>query len=212
MINLKPLKYSFESLEPVIDAKTMEIHWGRHHQAYVDNLNKILDANSDLQIGDKRLEEMTTEEMLVNCQMLPDGIKSGLINNAGGDYNHCLWWEQLTRPRNANQPSGGLEKMIENKFGGFESFWEEIIKSGLSRFGSGWVWLVLDTDGSVEVMNTANQENPIIYGKKPLLGIDVWEHAYYLKYQNRRADYLKEIKRVINWKVVEGRSTNKNSR
>lgn len=205
MITLQPLGYRFDSLEPVIDAKTMEIHWAKHHQAYIDNLNKVLEANKDLLIGEAKLETMSSLEMLANYQLLPEGIKNSVINNAGGDYNHCLWWEQLKLSEKENLPGGELKEKIDIKFGNFEVFWEEMVKVGLAKFGSGWVWLVLGEDGEIGIMSTSNQENPVMYGKKPLLGIDVWEHAYYLTYQNRRADYLKEVRRIINWEMIEKR-------
>lgn len=205
MITLVPLNYSFESLEPVIDAKTMEIHWSAHHQAYVNNLNKIFEANPDLEIDGKKFIEMTTEQMLLNYSLFPEMIKGGVVNNAGGDFNHRLWWEQLKSPVADNKPSSTLSQKIEDKFGSFDVFVEEMIKAGLSRFGSGWVWLVAGVDGGLEIVTTPNQDNPIMQAKRPLLGIDLWEHAYYLKHQSKRADYLAAIWQVINWDVVEKR-------
>jgi Fe-Mn family superoxide dismutase len=207
MITLRPLDYSFESLEPAIDAKTMEIHWSAHHQAYVNNLNKILEANPNLEIAGQKFVEMTTEQMLLSCSLLPEMIRSGVVNNAGGDFNHRLWWEQLKSPEVDNKPSESLQKKLEERFGSLATFWEEMTKAGLSRFGSGWVWLVIGGNGLLEIVTTANQDNPVMQGKKPLLGIDVWEHAYYLKYQNRRAEYLAAVRQIIDWGVVEKRLT-----
>jgi Fe-Mn family superoxide dismutase len=196
---LPPLPYLKEALEPHIDAMTMEIHHGKHHAAYVANLNKAIAGKPDL-------ESKSVEDLIRNLSAVPEDIRGPVRNNGGGHYNHSLFWKWMA-PKAGGAPTGKLADGIKATFGSFDAFKEKFEAAGLGRFGSGWVWLVL-TNGKLEVVSTANQDNPIM-GKaiagcegKPLLGCDVWEHAYYLKYQNRRADYLKAWWNVVNWTEV----------
>lgn len=191
---LPELKYSYDALEPHIDQLTMETHHSKHHQAYVDNANKALE-------GHENLKAMKVEDLLKSLDEVPEEIRTALRNNAGGHYNHSLFWE-LMSPNGGGQPGGELAEKIEEDLGGFEKFKEDFKKAALGQFGSGWAWLVLNKD-KLEIVATANQDNPISDGKVPLLGIDVWEHAYYLKYQNRRADYIDSWWNVVDWKAVE---------
>jgi len=191
------LAYSFDALEPFIDAKTMEIHHDKHHGAYVTNLNKAL-AGSEL-------AKMKIEDILADkAAKVPEASRQAVINNGGGHLNHTLFWESLA-PKAGGEPKGPLADAIKSTFTDFASFTGKMNEAGMKRFGSGWAWLAKTADGKLEVFSTANQDSPIMEGKKPLLGIDVWEHAYYLKYQNLRADYLKAIWNVINWAEVEKR-------
>ena len=189
---LPKLSYEYQALEPVIDAQTMEIHHSKHHQAYVDNLNKAIEGTE--------LEVLTIEEV---CKRGTD--KAAVRNNGGGHYNHSLFWEILT-PGGSNEPVGNVKQAIEN-FGGFEKFKQEFSDAAKTRFGSGWAWLCKMQDGSVKVCSTPNQDNPLMPVSEcqgtPVLGIDVWEHAYYLKYQNKRPDYVASFFDVINWDKVE---------
>lgn len=189
---LPKLSYEYQALEPVIDAQTMEIHHSKHHQAYVDNLNKAIEGTE--------LEGLTIEEV---CKRGTD--KTAVRNNGGGHYNHSLFWEILT-PGGSNEPVGNVKQAIEN-FGGFEKFKQEFSDAAKTRFGSGWAWLCKMQDGSVKVCSTPNQDNPLMPVSEcqgtPVLGIDVWEHAYYLKYQNKRPDYVASFFDVINWDKVE---------
>lgn len=189
---LPKLSYEYQALEPVIDAQTMEIHHSKHHQAYVDNLNKAIEGTE--------LEGLTIEEV---CKRGTD--KAAVRNNGGGHYNHSLFWEILT-PGGSNEPVGNVKQAIEN-FGGFEKFKQEFSDAAKTRFGSGWAWLCKMQDGSVKVCSTPNQDNPLMPVSEcqgiPVLGIDVWEHAYYLKYQNKRPDYVASFFDVINWDKVE---------
>ncbi len=194
MFKLPELNYSYDALEPHIDARTMEIHHTKHHQAYIDNVNKALE-------GQEKLNELSVEELLKSLNEVPEAIRTAVRNNGGGHYNHSLFWE-LMSPNGGGRPEGELARKIDEDLGGFEKFKEDFKKAALSRFGSGWAWLVLDGD-KLAVVSTANQDNPISEGKKPLLGIDVWEHAYYLKYQNKRADYIDAFWNVVDWKKVE---------
>ena len=195
MFELKKLTYAYDALEPVIDKETMEIHHSKHHQAYVDNLNKALNG----------LEEFSDKcacFVLKNLDKIPSDKLAAVRNNAGGVYNHNMLWDILT-PGGAKLPVGSLATKIDETFGSFEKFKEEFETKGLARFGSGWVWLV-EKDGKLEVISTANQDNPISEGYKVIMGNDVWEHAYYLKHQNKRAAYLKAFWDVVNWdKVLE---------
>lgn len=191
---LPELKYSYDALEPHIDQLTMKTHHSKHHQAYVDNANKALE-------GHENLKAMKVEDLLKSLDEVPEEIRTALRNNAGGHYNHSLFWE-LMSPNGGGQPGGELAEKIEEDLGGFEKFKEDFKKAALGQFGSGWAWLVLNKD-KLEIVATANQDNPISDGKVPLLGIDVWEHAYYLKYQNRRADYIDSWWNVVDWKAVE---------
>ena len=193
---LPPLPYSKEALEPHIDAQTMEIHHGKHHAAYVANLNKAIAGNA-------ALENKPIEALISDLSAVPENIRGAVRNNGGGHANHSLFWK-LMSPKAGGAPSGKLGDDIKAAFGSFDAFKEKFEAAGLGRFGSGWVWLVVNT-GKLEIVSTANQDTPIM-GKaiagcegKPVLGCDVWEHAYYLKYQNRRADYLKGWWNVVNW-------------
>lgn len=192
---LPKLKYSYTDLEPYIDALTMEIHYTKHHQAYINNLNGALEKYPEL-------TDKNVEYLLQNLETLPDDIKATVKNNGGGHYNHTLFWEQLA-PQ-TNQPSDSLTEKISGFFESFDNFKAEFTKTALTRFGSGWGWLVIDNDKML-VVSTPNQDSPISTNQKVLLGIDVWEHAYYLKYQNKRGDYINNFWNIIDWKIVESR-------
>ncbi len=189
---LPDVAYSYASLEPMIDAMTMEIHYTKHHQAYVNNLNAALEKYPEF-------ESKNLEELLTNLQTLPEDIRTIVRNNGGGHYNHSLFWEVMT-PKFV-LPEGELLEMINNTFGTLETLQQEFSKAALGRFGSGWVWLILNNN-KLEIMSTPNQDNPLMEGKKPILGLDVWEHAYYLKYQNKRNEYIENWYKVINWLKV----------
>jgi Fe-Mn family superoxide dismutase len=191
---LPELGYAFNALEPHIDAKTMEIHHGKHHAAYTNNLNAALEKHPDL-------HNRSAEDLIKNLHALPEDIKTPVRNNGGGFINHNLFWE-IMRPGGANKPGGTLAKEIDSAFGSFDAFKEALGKAATTRFGSGWGWLVVDSSGKLAVTSTANQDNPITDGSKPILGIDVWEHAYYLNYQNRRPDYITAWWNVVNWDEV----------
>ena len=198
---LAPLPYPKEALEPYIDTATMEIHHGRHHKAYVDNLNKA--------IAGTPLESKSLEELIGDLSVVPDAIRGPVRNNGGGHWNHTFFWNIL-RPGTASTPTGPLLEAINASFGDFEAFKSKFEAAGIGRFGSGWAWVVV-LNGKLEIVSTANQDNPLM-GKSiagvegvPILGIDVWEHAYYLKYQNKRADYLKAIWNLVNWDAVASR-------
>ena len=198
---LAPLPYPKEALEPYIDTATMEIHHGRHHKAYVDNLNKA--------IAGTPLESKSLEELIGDLSVVPDAIRGPVRNNGGGHWNHTFFWNIL-RPGTASTPTGPLLEAINASFGDFEAFKSKFEAAGIGRFGSGWAWVVV-LNGKLEIVSTANQDNPLM-GKSiagvegvPVLGIDVWEHAYYLKYQNKRADYLKAIWNLVNWDAVASR-------
>lgn len=196
MHTLPSLPYAFDALEPYIDARTMEIHYTKHHQAYINNLNAALEKHP-------KLADRTVEELVADLDLVPEDIRIAVRNHGGGHLNHSMFWEMMA-PAAGGKPSGELLLVIEKTFGTFQSFQEAFEKAAASRFGSGWAWLVIDGD-KLAVMSTANQDNPISEGKIPILGIDVWEHAYYLKYQNKRPDYLKAFWNVVNWKEVERR-------
>lgn len=189
---LPKLPYDFAALEPVIDAKTMEIHHDKHHATYVDNLNKALADYPEW-------AEKSVEEIVAHIDEVPEKVRTAVRNNGGGHYNHSLFWQMMTP--DAKQEGATVER-IEKEFGSFDKFKEEFAAAAAGRFGSGWAWLVLDGD-KLAVVSTPNQDNPLTEGKKPLLGLDVWEHAYYLKYQNKRADYIQEFFKVVNWKFVD---------
>ena len=178
----EPLPYSYDALEPFIDAKTMEIHFTKHHQAYIDKLNAALEKYPELM-------EKPLEELLSNLNAIPEDIRTTVRNNGGGHYNHSFFWKIMAA--NAAKASGKLLEDINSKWGSAEKFKEEFSAAALNRFGSGWAWLVIDQNSALAITSTANQDSPIMEGQKPVLGIDVWEHAYYLNYQNRRADYIK---------------------
>lgn len=194
---LPALPYAHDALEPSIDTLTMQIHHGKHHAAYVTNLNKALESAPDLQA-------LSVEELLKGIARVPEGIRQAVINNGGGHYNHTLFWS-IMGPNAGGAPGGELGDAIASAFGSFDGFKEKINNAGMTRFGSGWAWLVFNKDGRLEVLSTANQDSPVMNGQQPLLGVDVWEHAYYLKYQNRRADYLNAWWNVVNWAAVAER-------
>jgi len=192
---LPPLPYAFDALEPHIDARTMEIHHDKHHQAYVDNANKALDGNE--------WADRPVEAILANVDLLPEDIRTAVRNNAGGHANHSLFWEIMS-PDGGGAPEGDLATAIDDVFGSLDELKAAINDAGVKRFGSGWTWLVWDGTG-LAVLSTPNQDSPIMDDKTPLLGIDVWEHAYYLNYQNRRPDYLAAWWNVVNWPEVARR-------
>jgi Fe-Mn family superoxide dismutase len=196
---LPPLPYAKDALEPNIDAQTMEIHHDKHHKAYVDNVNKAIAGKPDL-------EKKTVEQLISSLDAVPPDIRGAVRNNGGGHANHSMFWK-LLGPKAGGAPTGPLGDAIKAAFGSFDAFKEKIEAAGMSRFGSGWAWLVVN-GGKLEICSTANQDNPLM-GKavagcegRPIFGIDVWEHAYYLKYQNRRADYLKAVWNAVNWAEV----------
>ena len=190
---LPDLNYGFDSLEPHIDAKTMQIHHGKHHAGYTSKLNAAVEGTD--------LEGKSIEDLLSNLDLSNSAVR----NNGGGYYNHCLFWEIMS-PNGGGSPSGNLLSAIEKSFGSFDEFKTEFSKAAATRFGSGWAWLCAHSDGSLEICSTANQDNPIMNGigcgGSPILGLDVWEHAYYLNYQNRRPDYINGFFNVIDWEVV----------
>jgi superoxide dismutase, Fe-Mn family len=194
---LAPLPYAHNALEPHIDTRTMEIHHGKHHAAYVTNLNKALEGQADLQ-------GKSIEELLTSINSLPEGIRNAVRNNGGGHWNHTMFW-QIMGPGKGGQPSGELAAAINTAFGSFDSFKEKFNAAGVGRFGSGWAWLIVEKGGAVSIMSTPNQDNPLMEGKTAVLGVDVWEHAYYLNYQNRRADYLAAWWNVVDWDAVAAR-------
>jgi Fe-Mn family superoxide dismutase len=187
------LPYPYEALEPYIDTETMKIHHDKHHGAYVSNLNKALEGSE--------LLNSPVEILIRDLTILPEELRMAVRNNGGGHLNHSLFWTQLG-PAGEGKPAGSLAAAIDRDLGGFDKLKAELIKAGIGRFGSGWSWLSLDTNRKLVIGSTANQDNPLSEGKKPILGIDVWEHAYYLKYQNRRADYLEAIFHVLDWKAI----------
>jgi Fe-Mn family superoxide dismutase len=193
---LPTLPYAYEALEPTIDSETMHLHHDKHHAAYVNNLKAAIEKHPEL--GDK-----TAEELIKNLASVPDDIRNAVRNNGGGHVNHTFFWELMT-PGGATAPTGALAAAIDAKFGSFDEFKTAFQAAGVARFGSGWVWLVKDASGAISIVSTANQDSPITDGLTPLLGNDVWEHAYYLKYKNVRPDYLKAWWAVVNWdKVAE---------
>lgn len=194
---LPPLPYDYNALEPHIDEQTMRIHHDKHHAAYVANLNKALESASGLQ-------NKSVEDLLMNLSSVPENIRGAVNNNGGGHYNHTMFWS-IMGPKGGGEPSGELADAIKAAFGDFNAFKEKVNNAGMTRFGSGWAWLVLDRDGKLAVVSTPNQDNPLSSGQKPIMGVDVWEHAYYLKYQNRRADYLAAWWNTVNWDEVAAR-------
>jgi Fe-Mn family superoxide dismutase len=194
---LPALPYAHDALEPFIDKMTMEIHHGKHHNAYVTNLNKALESAPEL--AGKSLEELLAN----TCANVPEAIRTAVRNNGGGHWNHTLFWN-LMGPNAGGSPIGSTASAIDASFGSFDAFKEKFAAAGVGRFGSGWAWLVKD-GSKVAIISTPNQDTPIMEGKKPVLGLDVWEHAYYLKYQNRRPDYITAWWNVVNWKAVEER-------
>ena len=194
---LPPLPYAPNALEPHIDAMTMEIHHGKHHNAYVTNLNKALESAPAL--ADKTIEELLAN----NCAIVPENIRTAVRNNGGGHLNHSMFWK-IMGPGKGGAPVGNVAQAITGTFGGFDGFKEKINQAGMTRFGSGWAWLI-KSGNKLDIMSSANQDSPVMEGKFPVLGVDVWEHAYYLKYQNRRADYLSAWWNAVNWEEVENR-------
>lgn len=193
---LPALPYAFNALEPHIDAKTMEIHHGKHHQAYINNANNALKDHP-------ALEAKSVEELISDLSQVPEAIRTVIRNNAGGHANHSLFWTVMG-PGCGGEPTGDLAAAIEKKFGSFAAFKEKFAAAAATRFGSGWAWLVVSA-GELEVMSTPNQDSPLMEGKTPILGLDVWEHAYYLNYQNRRPDYISAFWNVVNWAEVAKR-------
>ena len=187
---LPPLQYPQDALEPWIDARTMEIHHDKHHAAYVTNLNKALEGQADLQA-------MSIQDLLLKLGKVPDGIRTAVRNNGGGHLNHSMFWK-LMKKGGGGEPRGDLAAAIQSAFGSFNDFKTKLATAATTRFGSGWAWLFLK-DGKLVVESTANQDNPVMEGGKPVLGLDVWEHAYYLKYQNRRPEYIEAWWNVVNW-------------
>ena len=197
IFKLPELNYSYDALEPHIDKQTMEIHHTKHHQAYVDKLNQALEKYPEFQ-------NMEIEEILKSLDKLPEDIKAAVRNNGGGHYNHDLFWKIMS-PDGERKPVGELAKKIDEKFGDFESFKAKFKDASVGRLGSGWGWLVLNSDNSIDIVSTPNQDNPISEGKKDIFGLDVWEHAYYLKYMNKRPDYIDAWWNVVNWSIIEER-------
>ncbi|WP_134687116.1 superoxide dismutase [Brevibacillus migulae] len=193
---LPELPYAHNALEPHIDAQTMEIHHGRHHATYVNNLNAALEAHADLQ-------GKSIEELIGNLDAVPEAIRTAVRNNGGGHANHTLFW-QIIGPNGGGEPTGALADAINAAFGSFDNFKAEFAKAATTRFGSGWAWLIVD-GGKVAITSTPNQDSPLMEGKTPILGLDVWEHAYYLKYQNKRPDYIAAFWNVVNWDEVSKR-------
>jgi Fe-Mn family superoxide dismutase len=188
---LPALPFAFDALEPHIDEQTMRIHHGKHHAAYVNNLNTALDGHPDLQ-------EKSLEALIGDLAAVPDSIRAAVRNNGGGHWNHSLFWD-LMIPGGAPEPQGKLADAIRTAFGGFDAFKEQFAKAAVGRFGSGWAWLVQGAGGAVAIESTPNQDTPVMEGRHVILGLDVWEHAYYLKYQNRRPDYIAAWWNVVNW-------------
>lgn len=194
---LPPLPYAYDALEPYIDQQTMVLHHDKHHAGYVKNLNEAIANYPDLQ-------DQSVETLLQNIESLPEAIRNTVRNNGGGHANHTLFWESMT-PDASGMPSGAIAQAITDQFGDFAAFQEAFNTTGKDQFGSGWAWLVLNSEGELEVTSTANQDSPIMSGAQPLLGNDVWEHAYYLSYQNKRGDYLNAWWNTVNWDVVNER-------
>lgn len=196
MHKLPELPFSYDALEPFIDAQTMEIHHTKHHQGYVDKLNAALEGYPELQ-------GKTIEELLLELSELPEDVRMAVRNNGGGHYNHSLFWSVLKNEK--SMPEGELLEAIEKSFESFEKFKEQFTVAASTRFGSGWAWLIADVSGSLSVDSTPNQDTPLSESKTPILGLDVWEHAYYLKYQNKRPDYIDNFWNIINWEEVARR-------
>ena len=193
---LPPLPYAHNALEPHIDKLTMEIHHGKHHQAYVNNLNAALEKHPDLQ-------SKSVEDLIRHINTVPEDIRTAVRNNGGGHANHAMFW-QIMAPHAGGAPAGHIADAINSSFGGFDAFKEQFAKAGVGRFGSGWAWVV-DTGSKLAIESTPNQDSPLMEGKKVVFGIDVWEHAYYLRYQNRRPDYIDAWWNVVNWSEINKR-------
>jgi superoxide dismutase, Fe-Mn family len=194
---LPPLPYGYDALEPNIDARTMEIHHTKHHQGYVNNLNAAIEKAPELQ-------NKTLDELLRNLNAVPEKVRTAVRNNAGGHWNHSLFWQIMT-PNGGGEPNGALASAIKKAFGDFAKFKTQFNAAGSGRFGSGWAWVVANGSGALSIESTPNQDTPIMEGRYPILGVDVWEHAYYLKYQNRRADYLAAWWNTLNWPEITKR-------
>ncbi|CAM2920431.1 MULTISPECIES: superoxide dismutase [Paenibacillus] len=194
---LPALPYANDALEPHIDAQTMEIHHDRHHNTYVTNLNAALESAPELQ-------GKSLEDLIANLDSVPEGIRTAVRNNGGGHANHSLFWE-IIGPNGGGAPTGDIAAAIDSELGGFDKFKEDFAKAATTRFGSGWAWLVVGKDGKLSITSTPNQDSPLFEGLTPVLGLDVWEHAYYLKYQNKRPDYIGAFWNVINWDEVNKR-------
>lgn len=194
---LPPLPYAYNALEPHVDEQTMRIHHDKHHGTYVTNLNKALESAPDL-------SKKTIEALLMDLDAVPENIRMAVRNNGGGHYNHTMFWE-IMKPGGGSTPGGGLAAAITAALGSLDKMKEAINSAGAGRFGSGWAWLVIDKDGKLAVTSTPNQDTPLAAGQIPVMGVDVWEHAYYLKYQNRRADYLQAWWNTVNWTEVAAR-------
>lgn len=194
---LPKLYYAYDALEPHIDARTMEIHHTKHHQAYVNNVNAALEGHADL-------ANLSVEELVSHINSVPENVRTAVRNNGGGHANHTMFWS-IMKPGGGGQPKGELAKAIEQQLGGFDAFKQALTKAALGRFGSGWAWLTLNGDHKLLVEDTANQDSPLMQGHFPVLGIDVWEHAYYLKYQNRRPEYVEAWFNTIDWDAVTER-------
>lgn len=193
---LPELPYAYDALEPNIDAMTMEIHHSRHHQTYINNLNAALEGTG--------LEDVPVDELVSNLDRVPEAKRQAVINNGGGHVNHSMFWQMMS-PNGGGKPQGDVAKAIDSELGGLEAFQEEFKKAAVGRFGSGWAWLSVTPEKKLVVENTLNQDSPLMHGNTPLLGLDVWEHAYYLKYQNKRPDYVAAFFNVVNWEDVERR-------
>ncbi|MGQ3481278.1 MULTISPECIES: superoxide dismutase [unclassified Paenibacillus] len=194
---LPELPYAKDALEPHIDALTVEIHHDRHHNTYVTNLNAALESAPELQ-------SKSLEDLISNLDSVPESIRTAVRNNGGGHHNHSLFWEVIG-PNGGGQPTGAIAEAISNELGGYDKFKEDFTKAATTRFGSGWAWLVVGKDGKLAITSTPNQDSPLFEGLTPVLGLDVWEHAYYLKYQNKRPDYIAAFYNVINWDEVNKR-------
>ncbi|MCY7392625.1 MAG: superoxide dismutase [Leptolyngbyaceae cyanobacterium CAN_BIN12] len=194
---LPPLPYAFNALEPHIDARTMEIHHDKHHATYVKNLNAAIEKHPEL-------KSMSAIALLQNLNKIPEDIRTTVRNNAGGHVNHSMFWEIMS-PNTGGAPTGAIASVIQQSFGSFDTFKQQFNEAGMKRFGSGWAWLVRTKDGKLQIISTANQDSPLLEGSYPIMGNDLWEHAYYLLYQNRRADYLTAWWNVINWDEVNKR-------
>lgn len=195
MYTLPPLGYAFDALEPYIDAKTMELHYTKHHQTYIDGLNNALEKYPQFQ-------HVPLEILLETVNSLPEDIRTNVRNNGGGHYNHSMFWLIMSK-NSGGKPAGKIKQEIERYWGTFEQFKKLFSLAAKTRFGSGWAWLVLNAAGDLEITSTANQDVPLVEGLQPIMGLDVWEHAYYLKYNNRRVDYIEAWWHVVNWEVVE---------
>jgi len=193
---LPPLPYDFAALEPHIDARTMEIHHGKHHQTYVNNLNAAIEKAPEL-------SKKSLDDLMRNVSTLPEAVRTPIRNNGGGHWNHSMFW-QIMAAKAGGEPGGKLGQAIKSTFGDFAKFREQFGAAGVGRFGSGWAWLI-NTGGKLSITSTPNQDNPLMEGQKAIMGLDVWEHAYYLKYQNRRPDYIQAWWNVVNWTEVEKR-------